>query len=186
MRTHSCSSRTRILILSPQCQNPSFNTTQPPAALSGKSCNLYTGQLLKPVARLVSFLRHWKHRICLISRQIHAPWSGMKVPESRQRPRISPIHASQGLPLQPKVYTMQGFRIPGDLIFLLIPEADSPHSDSNLSDRNCLICISLTSFCSAPQRYNTALAGEGQWQKNGQLADGIVVAVPGIEPGLPD
>ncbi len=81
---------------------------------------------------------------------------------------------------------MQGFRIPADLIFLLTPEADSPHADSNLSDRNCRICISLTSFCSPPQRYHTALAGEGKWQKNGPVADGIVVAVPGIEPGFPD
>jgi len=50
---------------------------------------------------------------------------------------------------------MQGFRIPGDLIFLLIPEADSPHAESNLSDRNCLICVSLTSF--RPLRNATTL-----------------------------
>jgi hypothetical protein len=65
---------------------------------------------------------------------------------------------------------MQGFPIPADLIFLLIPEADSPHADSNLSDRNCLICVSLTSF--RPLRYTTTRRGPekvsggkmGKWQ----------------------
>ena len=93
---------------------------------------------------------------------------------------------TDGALCNPKYIACKGFRIPADLIFLLTPEADSPHADSNLSDRNCLICISLTSFCSAPQRYHTALAGEGKWQKSLQLAQKIVVAVPGIEPGFPD
>src|SRR5713226_7427035 len=86
----------------------------------------------------------------------------------------------------PKYIACKGPRIPRDLIFLLIPEADSPPEDSNLSDRNCLICVSLTSFCSPPERYHTVQAGEGKRQKKGQVADGIVVAVPGIEPGFPD